>query len=192
MDLVSKVKTGDEEALRELFDQYVPVVFNLKAKFFVQDYDLDDWLQEGLCALYDAARTYRSDQNTTFGLYFKKIFENRVRSLLRKQEAKKRKAQRNPLSIEKEGIDYLAEQMIYNSQIEEQLIINEILQETDFQLSSLEAEVLKKYLQGTDIAAIAQERQMELRTIKNALLRAKRKIKKELSYQIPKNANGYK
>lgn len=84
------LKEFDEDTFEKMFSQYLPVVYSMQSRYAIRDFDYDDWLQEGRIALNDAMNSYRQGRGTTFGLYYKMIFENRIRSLLRRQQAKKR------------------------------------------------------------------------------------------------------
>lgn len=75
----------DGAAFEEMFSQYLPIVYSMQSRYSIRDFDFDDWLQEGRIALNDALQSYCKGRGTTFGLYYKMIFENRIRSLLRRQ-----------------------------------------------------------------------------------------------------------
>lgn len=81
MEELKKSEPFDSVAFEEMFNQYIPVVYSMQNRYKIRDFDFDDWLQEGRIALNDAIQSYRKNRGTTFGLYYKMIFENRVRSL---------------------------------------------------------------------------------------------------------------
>lgn len=103
MEDLMRLEEIDDDAFEKLFMQYLPIIYSMQARYLIRDFEYDDWLQEGRIALNDALHSYRRGRGTTFGLYYKMIFENRIRSLLRRQQAKKRLAQQQAVSIEKVG-----------------------------------------------------------------------------------------
>ena len=60
-------------------------------KYYLKDYDLDDWMQEGRIVFNKCLQAYDENRGTTLGVLFKRSFENRVCSLLRLQQAQKEK-----------------------------------------------------------------------------------------------------
>lgn len=171
----------DSEAFEEMFSQYLPIIYSIQSRYQIRDFDSDDWLQEGRIALNDALHSYRKDRGTTFGLYYKMIFENRIRSLLRRQRAKKRLAQQNAVSIEKVGTEAFSEHFQYHEVVEESMCISEMIMTGGVALSSLELRALHYYLKGEEPQTIAQHLKETEKAIKNALNRTKNKIKKKIS-----------
>lgn len=180
MELIEQAKT-DDQAFEELFQKYLPVVYRIRQRYYVRDFDLDDWLQEARWALFRSLNSYEEDQGTTFGLYYKMIFENQIRSVLRKQKAQKRQGMNQAISIEKTGVDVFAEYFYYHNYAEEQVIMCEQLENDDLCLSKLEKATLYHYLNGADIYEIGDKLSEKAKTVSNALCRAKKKIREELS-----------
>lgn len=180
MEESTRYEKIDGAAFEEMFSQYLPVVYNMQSRYSIRDFDFDDWLQEGRIALYDALQSYRKGRGTTFGLYYKMIFENRIRSLLRRQQARKRLAQHQAISMEKVGVEAFDEHFQYHEYVEENLFISEMLLAGEVALSSLENRSLYYYLKGEELSMIAQLLNEPEKSIHNALNRAKNKLKKKL------------
>ncbi len=178
------LKEFDEDTFEKMFSQYLPVVYSMQSRYAIRDFDYDDWLQEGRIALNDAMNSYRQGRGTTFGLYYKMIFENRIRSLLRRQQAKKRLAQQQAVSIEKVGMEAFSEQFQYHGFMEENICISEQLLAGGIPLSDLEKQSLYYYLKGEDPDVIAQRLAEPEKAVQNALNRTKNKIKKKLNSTI--------
>lgn len=181
MKETTRLEEIDGLAFEEMFSQYLPIVYSMQSRYLIRDFESDDWLQEGRIALNDALRSYRQGQGTTFGLYYKMIFENRIRSLLRRQQAKKRLAQQQAVSIEKVGLETFSEQFHYHECVEESIYISEMLLSGEIVLSSLENRSLYYYLKGEEPRTIAQRLDESEKAIHNALNRAKNKLKKKFS-----------
>jgi len=170
----------DSVTFEEMFSQYLPIIYSMQSRYRIRDFDFDDWLQEGRIALNDALHNYRKDRGTTFGLYYKMIFENRIRSLLRRQQAKKRFAQRQAVSLERVGTEAYSECFQYHEFTEENIFISEIILTGEIVFSSLEQHALYYYLKGEEPCAIAQRLNETEKAIHNALNRTKNKIKKKI------------
>ena len=151
----------DGAAFEEMFSQYLPIVYSMQSRYSIRDFDFDDWLQEGRIALNDALQSYCKGRGTTFGLYYKMIFENRIRSLLRRQQAQKRFDQQQAVSMDKADMEAFDEHFQYHEYMEEN-------------------RSLYYYLKGEEPSTIAQLLNESEKAIRNALNRAKNKLKKKL------------
>ncbi|MDT2760041.1 sigma-70 family RNA polymerase sigma factor [Enterococcus xiangfangensis] len=181
MKETTRLEEIDGIVFEEMFSQYLPIVYSMQSRYLIRDFDADDWLQEGRIALNDALRSYRQGQGTTFGLYYKMVFENRIRSLLRRQQAQKRLAQQQAVSIEKVGLETFSEQFHYHECVEESIYISEMLLSGELTLSSLEKRALYFYLKGEEPWTIGLRLGESEKAVHNALNRAKNKLKKKLS-----------
>lgn len=185
MENVEYLEVIDSMVFEEMFQQYVPIIYKMESRYLIRDFEHDDWLQEGRIALNNALKSYREDRGTTFGLYYKMILENQIRSLLRRQQAKKRFAQQQAVSIEKVGSETFSEYFHYHQQLEESLSISELLLKGEMTLSQLETSALYYYIRGEEPFEIATRLGETEKAIRNALNRTKNKIKKELAIEHP-------
>lgn len=168
------------QAFEKIFIQYLPIVYKMQSRYLIKGFDSDDWLQEGRIALNDALRSYKKGYGTTFGLYYKMIFENRVRSLIRRQQAKKRLIHQQAVSIEKVSGERYNTYFKYHDCMEENVCISDVLLSGEIWFSPLENHVLLYYLRGEEPEVIAQRLNRSVKKINNALCRAKKKIKEKL------------
>jgi RNA polymerase sporulation-specific sigma factor len=117
----------DSEEFEALFFKYRPVVEIMYKKYYLKDYDLDDWMQEGRIVFDKCLKAFDASRGTTLGVLFKRSFENRICSLLRLQRAQKRKAQLVSSSLEEkiehEGPDFLSDQNVQTQKAEKYLIL---------------------------------------------------------------------
>ena len=136
------------EEFEAMFFKYRPIVEIMYKKYYLKDYDLDDWMQEGRIVFNKCLQAYDENRGTTLGVLFKRSFENRVCSLLRLQQAQKRKAQLNSSSLEEkishEGPNFLSDQ---NEQT------------------------------GLELEQIAEQTELPLQQIKSAYNRGKKKLR---------------
>ena len=179
---LKKAKSGDEEAFEKLFKAYEGVVQAMKQVYYIRLFDEDDWLQEGRLALQDAIVKYEYDSYATFGLYFKQVLKNRIFCELRKQEAKKRRSEKNVVSIESDGLEYFTQHLVYSEQVEEKMMIREAIENAKIGFSLIEAKMFHAYINNIELTEAAKEMGLKRSQAESALSRAKRKLKKELSY----------
>lgn len=185
MDLIKRAQAGCEDAFEELFKNYRPVIYTIQRKYFVRDFDEDDWLQEGWISFHKTLQRFDPSMGVTFGAYFKHNFENHIRSELRKQNAYKRRGLIDAVSVEHkiecDGPDFLGGYEQITPAVDEQLIVEEFLDEFPEMLSTLEMTVLCDYLQGIDFDQIAEQEREPQRKIKCAYIRARKKMIRQLT-----------
>ncbi|WP_071130993.1 ECF-type sigma factor [Enterococcus timonensis] len=99
---IQDVRQGDEDALVDNYRKYHPLVLRLRSSYYLRFFDLDDWLQEGLILFHRSVMNYDDSLGVTFGLYFKKNFTRHIISILRKEQALKRRGDLQAASFEAE------------------------------------------------------------------------------------------
>lgn len=117
--LIKLVNENNNEALNTLFYRYLGIVHNIKNKFFLRDYDQDDWYQEGLIVCYDSCRQFDFERGNSFGAFFKTNLTNRAYSLLRRELAQRREGYRRAVSYE--GL--LAGELVQDQAVEMQVAV---------------------------------------------------------------------
>ena len=179
MSLLEEARAGDEEAFLKLFRQYRPIVYKLQGRYFVRDFDGDDWLQEGLIVFSESLSKYDGTLGVTFGAYFKRNFENCIKSHLRKQAAYKRKSMTDSVPCESSLAEEGGELQFGLGQqapaADEQLIVAEAVSGLADQLSDLEEQVFAAYVLGWDYDEIAESVDQTFTKVKLAYERARRK-----------------
>jgi RNA polymerase sporulation-specific sigma factor len=175
--LIRQAKKGDDEALRELFSHYRPLVYSIRNKYFLRDFDDQDWLQEGLITFHDCLQSFEPGFGTTLGAFFKRAFENRIRSFVRKECAYKRKSNQQTVSYEQKFLqegNELAPDYSMSVNPLDHILVQETLEECQDLLSELEKEAFAVYVLGNH-ASITSER-----ALRSAYDRSKRKITQHL------------
>ncbi len=99
-ELLRAARNGDEEAFSTLYQKYYPLLLRLKNSYYVRNFMNEDWEQEARVALYQALKTYENNKGVSFGSYYKSVITNQIYSLLRKQNALKRRDQKDEVSME--------------------------------------------------------------------------------------------
>ncbi|MGY3750790.1 sigma-70 family RNA polymerase sigma factor [Vagococcus acidifermentans] len=180
-DYIKKAKDGDRDAFVWLCEKYQPIVYSLQRKYYLKDFEQDDWLQESRIVCYQTVNTYRFDQGLTFGFFYKMNLQRHVFSLLRRQEALKRRIDRTVTSLD-EKLEYQGE-FFYTREDPQALTsfqhvtVREHLATFHTQLSFFEREVFANYLIGKELNEISSELRCPETKVKSGLDRAKRKFK---------------
>ncbi|MHC5246926.1 sigma-70 family RNA polymerase sigma factor [Enterococcus sp. LJL90] len=170
-------KAGDSEAFGKLFDQYRPVVLNLEQQYYLRDLDHDDWLQEGRMIFFQTIFHFDDNRGTTIGQYFKVAMSNRIRSLLRKQQAYKRRGQYESLSLDADELRYrIAERYDTTPGAENYLLLREKLSGYEHLFSPLEEQVMGYFLQGFDLKQLPELLNVSQNCIRGAFDRGKKKL----------------
>lgn len=184
--LLQQAKEGSEDAFESIFKQYLPIVLTLKNRYYLRDYDLDDWLQEGRIVCYQSLMKYDPNINVTFGLFFKINFERWIVSALRFQEAKKRQIYRVSESLEYrielkgEGVDMAEEDSRAETSME-YIFVRESLEGFSTYLSKFEIQIYQYVLQGEDLDSIAQQLNVSKQKVLCGYSRLKKKLKDQIS-----------
>ncbi|MCY9807145.1 sigma factor [Lentilactobacillus senioris] len=100
LDLINRAAAGDDLAILQLFNTYLPIVKKLQSEFYITNFEADDWYQEAQITLFRSTQKFDSTKNVTFGSFYKRNLHNRVIDLIRESQAKKRIPQSELHSIE--------------------------------------------------------------------------------------------
>lgn len=173
--------TGETGAFDQMYRQYYPLVYKFQKKYYLKGFDQEDWLQEGRIIFYKSLEKYEDSHQATIGKFFKRNFENHIRSLVRKQCATKRTADMQAVSLEQKVenqgesfIDCLRKEEVG---VLEQLIIREKLEQLPVILSPFEQTTFQEYIGGKDLQQIATDQETAQTTVRSAYDRAKKKFK---------------
>lgn len=172
VDRILAAKNGDETAFAALCQDYAPLIDSLVEKFsFATEglgIDTDDLRQEASVAFYRALMSFDGEQNeVTFGLYAKICIRNRMVSLLRHLEAKKKK-------------DTVSALRALSSHEEPRTLPftkEELSVFTEERLTKKEKLIFDRYLAGSSYREIAEAFGLSVKSVDNALFRAKRKLR---------------
>lgn len=171
-ELVSQVKQGNSASLQTLIKRYMPIISAKAAKFCISA-DNDDFLQEGLVALYSAARVFDSDISG-FSALANVCIDRALISYFRKNYRKKQIPSSALVSID-ENIELSAGETPESVLIEKEEC--ELLTENiKKKLSSREYKILLLYLAGNSYENIADKFKISVKTVNNSMYRARRKI----------------
>jgi RNA polymerase sporulation-specific sigma factor len=189
LQLVLKARNGDPVALDALIRRYNTFVRLKASSYFLAGGDSDDLIQEGLIGLYKAVRDFRTDKETSFRSFAELCVTRQIITAI-KTATRFKHAPLNtyvsfshtPAGQESES-DCTLGDALPGPKVDDPaicVISTEELQSLVFclgtGLSSLEADALRLYLEGSSYEEMAEELECDTKTIDNALQRVKRKI----------------
>ena len=189
LQLVMKARNGDGTAMDALIRRYTGFVRLKSSSYFLAGGDSDDLIQEGLIGLYKAVRDFRADKETSFRSFAELCVTRQIITAI-KTATRFKHAPLNqyvsfshtPAGQEGDGECTLGDALpgpgVHEPSV--MVISTEELQSLVFTLgtglSSLEADALKLYLEGSSYEDMAEKLECDTKTIDNALQRVKRKI----------------
>src|SRR5579863_7707497 len=189
LQIVLRARNGDSVAMDALIRRYTGFVRLKASSYFLAGGDSDDLIQEGLIGLYKAVRDFRTDKETSFRSFAELCVTRQIITAI-KTATRFKHAPLNtyvsfshtPAGQEGDGECTLGD-ALPGPRVDDPaicVISTEELQSLVFclgtGLSSLEADALRLYLEGSSYEEMAEELECDTKTIDNALQRVKRKI----------------
>ena len=182
-ELLIGLKDGIPLSFEGILELYSPLVRSIsldaKRRFSISDSEYDDLLQEATIALYNSACSFDESKQVSFGLYAKICIKNRLISYIRRRE--------NKLFGDFLGDceDTLSDMSEAPESTPEQLIINkesfsELNKRINDALTPFESSVFWLYLGGMSYSDIAEALSKPKKSVDNAIVRIKSKLKKLL------------
>ncbi len=172
-ELVSLINTGNNELLQLLFKRFDSVLHS-KAHKFSSYADLDDLIQEGLIALFSATKVFNSALSS-FSTFASICIERAMCTHYRKALAKKQIPENQVIYFD--DINSLQVFSTPESNLIEKEECTFLTEQIKKILSKNEYRILLAFLSGDTYEEIAQSLNCSVKTVNNALFRARRKIK---------------
>lgn len=183
--LLEEAQSGDQEAVREIFNEYRNFVF-LKAKnYFLVGAERDDLIQEGMIGLLKAIRAYKSDNAASFKTFATICIKRQLITAIKSANSQKNMALNTAIGIygessEDREVSYskgLDSYIIYNPEevylTKEQITGLKVYLAKN--LSSFEQEVFKDMVKGHSYKEISEKLGKKVKSVDNAIQRIKRK-----------------
>ncbi|MBR1866956.1 MAG: sigma-70 family RNA polymerase sigma factor [Clostridia bacterium] len=165
-------KEGDQEAFGEIYVRYATLVRKLARGYFLLGGDSDDLAQEGLLGLLRAANTYDESKNASFKTYATTCILSKLKTAVRLYSSKGNEPLNFAEKVEGGDVVYPDPEEIYID-VENGIEFENRLKES---LSEMELKILNYYLNGMSYAEISRAIASPVKTVDNALHRAKKKI----------------
>lgn len=190
-ELVKQIQNGDESAQYELFNRYKDYVKKISRGYFIVGAEFEDTLQEGMIGLYRATKHFDTSQTeTSFKTFAIVCIRHQIITAIKKALADKNKALSFAVSFQSfdkdnESVDYLPFELVLDVTPAEQAIDKEnfiaLKKQIKDCLSDFEIKVLTYYLQGYSYKEIASKLESPKKSVDNALIRIKAKLREKLN-----------
>ena len=188
LQLVLRARNDDGAALDALIRRYTGFVRLKASSYFLAGGESDDLIQEGLIGLYKAVRDFRPDKETSFRSFAELCITRQIITAIKTATRYKHAPLNTYVSFSQtpagqdDGECTLGDALPGPGVDEPSVCVisTEELQSLVFclgtGLSSLEADALRLYLEGSSYEEMAESLDCDTKTIDNALQRVKRKI----------------
>ncbi len=174
--LAEKAAEGDKQAMEELVEIFMPLLKSYARTYFLLGGDKDDVLQEGMLGLFFAVRDFDPKQGPFFPFAVMCI-KGRIYAAIRQSRSNKQ----SPLNS---CVELTENEFLVSDDPIEILLKKEWTEAfwgaVNTRLSKTEKKVVEAYLAGKSYAEIATELNKDVKTVDNALSRARHKLKAEL------------
>jgi RNA polymerase sporulation-specific sigma factor len=189
LQLALRARNGDREALDGLIRRYTGFVRLKASSYFLAGGESEDLVQEGLIGLYKAVRDFRPDKETSFRSFAELCVTRQIITAIKTATRYKHgplnayvSFSQTPAGHDSDNDCTLGDALPGPSVNDPSVCVisTEELQSLVFclgtGLSQLEADALRKYLEGCSYEEMADELGCDTKTIDNALQRVKRKV----------------
>lgn len=187
LELIEKVKNGDEESFNIILDDHKRIIYRLinmhaleKGDFML---DYDSLYQEGCIALYNAIFSYEKDKGMSFTSYAYMVLRARINTVIRDEI---RKYEDEHYSIDNcPNVDYhiaisnlcVAENPIsYHKELEFEKQLNDFISK----LSIEDKEIVKMRSDNYTYKMISERLNINTKRVDNRLRVLRKKLKKQL------------
>lgn len=173
---------NNEYAFQVLMLRYVRLIYHIANAMAAIPQDAEDYAEEGLLGLFDAALSYSPERNAAFRTYAVVCIRNRMRNAQIKMMREHRDGAEEPhLSfdmMEESGAETICDpqgtpETIYLQKER----MTALYQEMARVLSKLEMEIFSLYVSELSYAAIAERLGISVKSVDNAIRRARRKLR---------------
>jgi RNA polymerase sporulation-specific sigma factor len=190
--LVELVQSGDRESLNFLIQKYQKLVRAKARSYFLIGADKEDIIQEGMIGLFKAVRDFRRERMTAFKSFAEHCIYKQIVTAIKTASRKKHSPLNSYISLDKPMysdesnvtlLDVMPEEKITNPEtiMIKKESINDIELKIHKSLSYFEQKVLALYIDGQSYLEISERLNTSIKSIDNALQRAKRKLSGDIS-----------
>ena len=191
-DLVTRVREGDDRCLEILLSRYRNFARSKARSFFLAGSDKEDVVQEGMIGLFKAIRDFDLEQETPFRAFAELCISRQILTAIKTANRNKHQPLNSSVSLDAPvygddssdrslGDNLVAPQTNDPAELvisaEEIEGIRDSMKEN---LTELEGDVLRLYMDGKSYEEIAGVLGNHVKSIDNALQRVKRKLQRHI------------
>ena len=186
--IISQIKTGDEQALSFLLDKYKDLVNSKVGKYFIIGADKEDIIQEGMIGLYKAIKDFNDAKQNSFKTFANLCIERQLITAIKTSNRQKHMPLNSYLSLNTTAYDNEDDsgteliEKFETGTIEDPLetimkkeSYDEIQKIMHKSLSKFEKQVLDRYMQGESYEVIAKKLDAPIKSVDNAIQRIRKK-----------------
>lgn len=175
-ELVAMYNEGVQDAFGELSVRYIVVIRNRSADLYHMGVEAEDLFQEGLIALHNAVRRFRSGNGATFRTYATVCIRNHLISVVRSANNSRNRINNTAISLDTQ----LTEPPVISGPESELMVgeeLQEVMNQAEKHLSVLEQKVLRLYIDGNSYEEIGKILGISVKSCDNAMQRVRKKMK---------------
>lgn len=191
-DLIKEIRSGNHNAQNILLQRYKPLVQIKSRRFFIVGAEEDDIFQEGMIGLYKAIKMYDYEKENSFKTFANLCIERQLITAIKTSNRQKHIPLNTSFSLNDsayEENDELSVIDILDANVVEDPLetitrneSKDLIEKRIYnELSSMEKNVLDRYLDGYSYNSIATQLDMTPKAIDNAIQRIRKKAQKTLS-----------
>lgn len=179
-----------DEVFEELFNRFIPMIYNVRNIYPIPGFQIDDYFQEGRITMFHAIDSFEGARNVYFASFLHTVYKNHIYNKLRKIYSSKRRDVYGDLSFDTSYITSKSSREVNileyipdpnGLEPEETIMIRERADNYFSQLSPLEKKTIVSFLGHSSYEHVAEELDISIDTVRSAMSRARRKIRVEFS-----------
>ena len=185
LELIKLAKGGDNKSLDELYDKYKHNILLIAKKYYLNDGNNDDIVQEGMMGFLKAINTF-DEHKGNFYSYLTLLVEQQIINAVRKSHNLKNTPLNERYNLNNQGelelgsgenkVGIPSDTLSPESRVimeEDRKELDEMMSD---KLSEFEREVLELYLSGDSYCDIIEKLNVNYKSVDNALSRVKAKL----------------
>ncbi|HEX2296241.1 MAG TPA: RNA polymerase sporulation sigma factor SigH [Actinomycetota bacterium] len=192
LDLVKRVRDGDERCLEMLLSRYRNFARSKARSYFLAGSDKEDVVQEGMIGLFKAIRDFDLSQDTPFRAFAELCISRQILTAIKTANRQKHQPLNSSVSLDapaygdEKGESSVGDNLVATTLSDPaELVISAqeieaIRDSMRGSLTELEGDVLRLYMDGKSYEEIAGALGNHVKSIDNALQRIKRKLQRHL------------
>lgn len=192
VELVERVRSGDDRALEILLSRYRNFARSKARAYFLAGSDKEDVVQEGMIGLFKAIRDFDLAQETPFRAFAELCVSRQILTAIKTANRQKHQPLNSSMSLDAPGYgDESRESSLANNLVSPPTLdpvelvisaeeIEAIRDSMRDNLTKLEGDVLRLYMDGKSYEEIAGALGNHVKSIDNALQRIKRKLQRHI------------
>ena len=186
-ELIARIRNGDGEAERLLYERYKQLVRSRAHSYFLIGADHEDLVQEGMLGLYKAVCEYDESKAASFKSFAELCVTRQILSAIKNATRKKHTPLNHYVSLNRSPIEPNGELTLLDTMRSinvadpEDVVIGrenfeQMVLYLEKNLSPMERRVLGLYLDGLSYPQIAARIEKPLKSVDNAMQRVKHKL----------------